>query len=239
MVKTRNYSLVLLPALLIFGGLAKADLCSVAANFAALETAGSCTIGDKTYSDFTATFAATGGATELTASGITFTTVNNGLVANGFNFEMSLDASTGETNDVQLGYNVSITTPGTMLIASSSLVMDGLGVGTGVASIAETDCIGAPIAGCPAGDSVALSTIASGVFSAPSDSTSFAGVNELGVSKDVNVFGGGIGFATISGITETVDQVLIPTPEPASIVFFGTMLLGVTALIRKRQVKRS
>jgi len=240
MTKTRHYqSLALLPALLIFGGLAKADLCSSEANYAALETAGSCTIGDKTYSDFTALFAATGGATELTASGITFTTINNGLVANGFTFEMSLDANSGQTNDVNLGYNVSITTPGTHLIASSNLAMEGLGIGEGVSSIAETDCIGSPVPSCPAGDSFALSTFASAFGSSPSDTNSFAGTTELGVSKDVNVTGGTIGFASISGVTETVDQVLIPTPEPASIVFFGTMLLGVTAVIRKRQAKRS
>jgi hypothetical protein len=247
MEKTRHYSsLMLLPALLVCGGLAKADLCSTEANYAALEATGTtgCTIGDKTYNDFTFQPSATGGAAALTASDVTFTTVDNGLIANGFDFSFSLDATanpdgTSQSNDVLIGFNVSITTPGTNLIASSNLVMNGAFIGTGIASIAETDCIGAPVAGCAAGNTVALTTSNSSFGSVPADGISFGGVNELGVSKDINVSSGTAGFASISGVNETVDQVLIPTPEPASIVFFGTMLLGVTALIRKKQVKRS
>jgi len=242
MEKTRHYSsLMLLPALLLCGSLAKADLCSSEANFAALEATGTtgCTIGDKTYNDFTFQSSATGGATALTAADVTFIVVNNGLIANGFDFTMSLDAGTTQTNDVLIGFDVSVTPGDSELIASSDLSMDGIFLGTGIASIAETNCVGAPLAGCPAGDVLSLSTSASSFGAVPADSASFTGVTELGVSKDINVSGGASGFASISGVDETVDQVSIATPEPASIVFFGTLLLGVTALIRKKQVKRS
>ena len=233
--------MMLLPALLLCGGLAKADLCGSngEAHMLIFRPLEPCTIGDKTtYSDFVFLPSAGGGATPVTASSVVAGIINNGMIANGFDFAMSLDAGSGQTNDVQIGYDVTVTAPSTNLIASSSLSVLGGGAGTGEASVVETDCIGAPVSSCPAGDSFQLNSF-SGVFNSSVSTNSFSGVTELGVSKDINVSGGTVGFASISGVTDTVDQVAVATPEPASIVFFGTILLGLTALVRKKQVKRS
>lgn len=242
MLKTRYYqSLLLLPALTIFGNVAKADLCSADLTYAALIADGSCTIADKTFSGFTFAGNATGGAVALTAADISVSEINTtpadfATSKIGFAFQFSLDASSGQTNDVALTYTVSISpgNPG-LSIASAELeetsaLTGGVGGGES-ATVGENICIG----GCP-GPSEKISTS----NTSPFDSVGFSGVQTVGIEKDINVNGGNTptSSASISIVDNTVDQA-VATPEPASIVFFGTLLLGVTALIRKKQVARS
>ena len=58
-----------------------------------------------------------------------------------------------------------------------------------------------------------------------SDHASFAGVTELGVSKDINVFGG-TGFASISTFSNTVNQTST-VPEPR---FYGVIAGSLGAI---------
>jgi hypothetical protein len=241
MIKTRHYpSLLLLPALLMFGGLAKADLCSSDVTFAALIADGACTISDKTFSDFTLSGTATGGAVALTSADVVVSIIDTtpGDPATseiGLQFNFSLDATSGQTNDLAITYDIAVTpgNPG-LAIASAELeqtsAITGGALGGAFATVGENICLG----GCP-GPTEVLATNSFSHF----DSVGFSGVQNVGIQKDINVNGGTTptSSASISIVDNTVDQT-VATPEPASIVFFGTMLLGLTALIRKRQVKR-
>jgi len=242
MLKTRYYqSLLLLPALMIFSNVAKADLCSLDTTYAALEADGSCTIGDKTFSNFTFGNGATGGATAVTAAGVGVTIINTtpgdyATTEIGFAFNFSLDAASGQTNDIALTYDIAVSpgNPG-LSIASAQLeetaAITGGAAGGATATVGENVCLGV----CPGPTEKISSSNTS-----PFDSVGFTGVQSVEIEKDINVNGGNtlLSSASISIVDNTVDQT-VATPEPASIVFFGTLLLGVTALIRKKQVTRS
>jgi hypothetical protein len=187
--------------------------------YSELQSLGSCTIGDKTFSDFTYSGSATG-ATPVPSSDVTVTTIDNGTSAIGFLFGVSLNASAGQTNDIGIGYTV--TGPD---ITDAAVTMAGLAAGPGAAdSIAETICPGSSIAGCTS--SLPLSTY--NIVGGPSkttDTVSFAPVGTLGVLKDVAVVGGG-GLASISLFTDTVSQTAIPEPG-----FYGVLAGGVGAVL--------
>jgi hypothetical protein len=203
--------------------------------FAGLEAAGSCIIGDKLYDNFSLQSNATGGATPVAAGGVTYSTVDNGLAANGFNFAFILDAVANQSNDLLIGYDVTVWT-GADLIASADLVVSGAAAtGAGSATtVGETICPGGDIAGCVAALALSADVVPAPGVSVLDDSVNFPGVTELGVSKDINVLGGPNGVASISGITETVDQIAPgDTPEPISFVLMGAGLLGIGLLRRK------
>jgi len=208
--------------------------CDTLANetFAGLLAAGSCSIGDKVYDNFTFLNSAIGGV-PVTASAVGYTVINTGNAANGFDFGVALTAGAGATNDIHIGYDVTSLLGPT--ITSADLTITGLAIPPGsgaTASFAETVCPGHDIAGCLSAQSLTAFIIAGGP-SQLSDHASFAGVTELGVSKDINVFGGATGFASISAFSNTVDQTSA-VPEPR---FYGLIAgcLGAIVLIVKRR----
>jgi hypothetical protein len=189
--------------------------CLAGSTFATLETQVSCTIGDKVFSDF-----ALSGS--LTASDVSVETIiDSPPAAIGFMFQ--LDLETGE--DVSLSYLVS-TISGLPLIKSAHLGMEGSASGGGDISIAEQVFPGCNYYDCTT--PVLLNTNLGVGPTVSMDAVTFAPVNQLYVSKDLNV--SNVGSGTLSVFSETVDQ----TPEPASMGLIGIGLAGLALWQRRR-----
>jgi len=193
------------------------------ANLLATNTSGGCSIDDKLFTNFLFNGTSSGNPapTPLTSSQVAVNTVNNGNSDIGFQFVFSLAAGGQQTNDILLQYTVS-TLSGLPKITSEHLSETGNFTTTGSAVVDETLCIGGAFSGgsC-AGTTAALHTFSNSAGSKITDSINFAPVSMVGVRKDINTSGGVSGFATISGVANTVDQV----PEPITMLLMGTGLL--------------
>jgi hypothetical protein len=208
---------------------------------------GGCIINDKLFSLFSLSAAATGGATAITASQMVYTVVNNFPIDIGFTFTISgLAASSGQSNDVAISYLVAML-PGLLpQIISGHLAMTAATTGTGIANIGEVLNIGCGTSICPDVPGVsfaqALSTVVGGgndktndayqwAQLGPLDKKPFVPVSQVFITKDINVLGGSNGFASISIVQNTVDQV----PEPITFSLLGSGLLLVGFLRRRRR----
>jgi hypothetical protein len=197
-------------------GLQATPVCPTTGNYGTLESLGSCTIGDTTFGDFTYGNSAIG-AVPVTASALTYTTIDNGPSAIGFLFSVALTAPTGGANTIGLGYTVTGSN-----ITDAGVTMAGVSVGGSgsSASIGETICPGNTIAACVS--SLSLSTyVLSGGPSKSTDTATFSPVDTLGVLKGVTVVGGG-GLAVIPLFSETVSESVVPEPG-----FYGVLAGGV------------
>jgi hypothetical protein len=228
-VRLKTPVLVCTALLLAAIGLQATPVCPSMGTYATLESLGSCTIGDKTFSGFTFSNSAVG-AIPLDATALQYTTIDSGTAAIGFQFGVALTAGPGQTNDLGIGYTVYGSD-----IDDAQVTMAGLAVGTGsFATIGETVCPGSPIATCLS--SLSLSTFVYPVNPPPnrtSDSVTFGPVDTLGVLKDINVIGGATGFASISLFSDTVSQGVIPEPG-----FYGVLaggLAGIFLFARRRR----
>ena len=74
-----------------------------------------------------------------------------------------------------------------------------------------------------AGGNYALSVTGNGVAA----QVAFAGVNEVDIRKDIYTAGGPSGSATLSSVTNVVDQ---PVPEPSSLALLAAGLFSLGAL---------
>jgi hypothetical protein len=188
--------------------------CATTGTFATLEAAGSCTIGDKTYSNFSFQ------SSNVAAGDLGYSIVNNGNIANGFSFQIANFFATGTgAVDMTVGFNV-IAPAAT--ISSVQLTQVGATVNGGIASIGELVCLGGAIIGCPSQNTRTVTTTSSGALS---DNIGFGPVVEIGVTKDISAIANG-GFASISNFIETVDQSAVPEPS-----FYGALTFGVAAAV--------
>jgi hypothetical protein len=206
---------------------ARADQCGGAdgtGTYQELIDAGSCTIGDKTFSDFTFGFT---GTPALTASDINFSIINGVGGEWGFRFQFSLNVAGNATKDIGLGYVVSCT-DGSACIDSIHGVLTGFVSNGGFATVGET-FVGP--GGTPAGG-FGLSW--PGAVSGGADITPTV---SLTTTKDINVtceFGSAGCFASISIVTNTVDQVTVPEPGTLSLLAAGLLGLGWVGRRRDR-----
>jgi hypothetical protein len=153
--------------------------------------------------------------------------INNGNIANGFSFEIGNFFAVGTgVVDMTVGFN--LMAPGAT-IDSVNLTQVGATANGGIASIGELVCLGGSVITCPSQDTRSLTTISSGSLTG---SIHFDPVEEIGVTKNISAIGNG-GFASISQIFETADQV----PEPS---FYGALVFGVALLlVHARRRKRT
>jgi hypothetical protein len=207
---------------------ASAATCPDGGNLGAFLGAGfTCSIGDKTFSNFAYLSSAQNGATQIMPAGITVDTIGpTGSGASilgpdiGFKFSANWAAGSTQTSDSDIGFTIS-TTSGAALIKDASLVQSASGfTGTGNAGITET-----------LGLAKTLTTVNTAGTTILTDQTTFTPTGSLNVEKDIGVSGGTSGTASISAIQDTFSQVV---PLPATLVLFGTGLAGL-GLIRRRR----
>jgi hypothetical protein len=105
-------------------------------------------------------------------------------------------------------------------------------IGTGIAAVDETACVGDTGANnCANGSWIALNAIHSAVAVVPFAHVVFDPVSVVDiVMKDIGVRGGVDGVATLSAVEQRFSQV----PEPGTLALIGAGLLALGVLRRKR-----
>jgi hypothetical protein len=146
-------------------------------------------------------------------------------------------ASPNQIQDALLNYDISIVggTASTNRISSIHLFETAAASGSGVASVSENDI------GCTTPTTCSTFIVNVSTINPPGQHQDILGLNliSLHVTKDINVTSGNTvgGFATISGVRDSVDQTSsVPEPASASCVLFGGGLMVAAIALRRRRV---
>jgi len=185
--------------------------------------AGGCTFDGLLFNNFGYTNPSSGGGTSPDAAGVEVDTVVQGPEA-GLEFVASWLAGSGQTSDGNIAYTV--TCQGCQ-IDDLELLMTGQGLGTGIASVAETSF----------SPSIGLGTTSSLGFNQLSDSTNITPIGTLNLTKDIGASGGTAGSGHVSGVFNlfSTNQTTM-TPEPS----LGLLCLGALCLLPvARKVRRA
>ena len=191
-----------------------------------------CTIGDKTFSNFIYTSTSSPPGYEIQAGSVGVTPIttpgNPGFQWNAPWMASTLSGVQGRDSFFEFQVNSSGAP-----ITDVSLSIGGFGTtGTGSITVDETVCLGAVFPACSGGTTKTLEVYAnSGGFKAY-DEVSFAGVTEVDVEKDVLIDAGTNGSATLSLVTNQFSEG--STPEPASILLFGSGALALAGVLRRK-----
>jgi hypothetical protein len=136
------------------------------------------------------------------------------------------------SQDSLIEYTVNVN-PGGALITDVSLGIGGVGfAGTGSVFVDETVCLGAMLPSCTGGQFEQLSVYDYSGGTKLFDELSFAGVSFVDVEKDIEINAGTDGTARLSLVTNQFSE--STTPEPGSIVLFGSGVLGLAGLLRRK-----
>jgi hypothetical protein len=213
--------LILLPLLIASSLMVQAGPCGIGtlATYGAMGF--SCTIDGLTFSDFSYSTTASGGASTPDATGVGVIPQTGGGEI-GFLFQGGWVATPKQTEDSLISYTVTCAS-GTNCINDLFLQMVGGASSPGAASVAETASNGA-----------GLFTFAGGGTPIFTDSTMFKPVETLSLEKDIVVSGGtgDSGAAHISAafnLFSTTSSV----PEPALAAFCAGMLLLIPVARRR------
>jgi len=135
-------------------------------------------------------------------------------------------------SDIDYGVTVN---PGGALITDVSLAIGGYSfTGTGDVRVDETLCIGALFGanGSCSGRIDELHAFDNGNGLVAFNEVTFAGVTEVGVEKDILVDAGTNGNASLSLVFNNVSE--STTPEPGSILLFGSGALALAGVLRRK-----
>ena len=194
----------------------------------------SCGIDDKTFSNFMYTGTSNPPGYGLPAGSIAVTPITTPGNP-GFQFSGGWFASTSSgilEQDSLIQYTVNVNQGG-QPITDLSLSMGGVAwTGTGSILVAESACLGAMFPSCSGGQIIKLSVFDSSSGTQLFDSATFAGVTEIDLEKDITVVAGTNGSAAVSLVTNQFSEGT--TPEPSSIVLFGSGVLGLAGVLRRK-----
>jgi len=226
--------LVVLACVVLLGGVVFADSCPATTLDNYLGAGYSCGINDKTFSSFQYSYSSNPPGFGIPAGGIAVTPIttpgNPGLQFSAGWFASTSSGVLEEDSLIQYQVNVN---PGGNLITDLSLSIGGVGfTGTGAVFVDETACLGAILPSCTGGQIVTLSVYDSSAGSKLFDEVSFAGVSEVSVAKDITIQAGTNGDARLSLVTNQFSEGQVP--EPSGIALFGTGVLGLAGLLRRK-----
>jgi len=175
-----------------------------------------CTIDGLFFNNFTYANPSSGGGISPDATGVEVIPQLVSPSVVGFEFIASWVAGTNQTSDGNISYTA--TCEGCQ-ISDLELSMTGVGLGTGVASVAETST--SPM--------LSIGTADSEGFTKLTDSATFSPVGSITVTKDIGASGGDDGIGHVSTVTNLFCTMFTTAPEPTLAMFCAGMLLLIPA----------
>jgi hypothetical protein len=194
-----------------------------------LTAGGSFTVGDKTFSGFTAVLNNEGNSTPTSLSGITITPLFLDATHEGFQISGSFVALAPPTSSVDLLLQYTCTSSGSA-IHDMELAFNGSVITSpALASVTETIYT----------DPTKQTLLGQVVVATPSPLSSSVILNKdvtsIFVTKDISLNAFGDGTVTLSNIQQIVSQT--PIPEPGTIFLLGAGFLGLGYFGRRRMKK--
>ncbi len=211
-----------------------ADVCPSSTLDNYLGSGFSCGINDTTYSDFSYAYSSNPGGFGIPASAVSVSPIstsgNPGFL---FSAPWSVSNNSGVlAQNSLLGYSVTVNQGGAP-ITDLTLAMVGFdAIGTGEITINETYCLGGILPLCTGGTEGSLSLNYTSSGGSSSKTVNFSGVDEISLQEGILLTSGTNGQAAVSGIYNQFSQGQVP--EPGSMVLFGTGVLGLVGVLRRK-----
>lgn len=229
-------ALLVIACVTLLSGIGFASACQGGTYDQYLGSGFSCGIDDKTFSNFEYHSTSNPPGFALPAGSVGVQVLDPHLDP-GFEWTAAWMASNSSgilSMDSLFEFTVNVN-PGGNLITDVSLSIGGMGfTGTGSVTVDETVCLGATFPSCTGGQIETLEVFDSSAGLRQFDEISFAGVSEVDVQKDVLISAGTSGSASLSLLTNQFSEGGSTTPEPGSILLFGSGVLALAGVLRRK-----